>query len=97
MFDDPSLLKEINICATNEVEEQFNWKTTFDDLEQCINKNENLKIVFELKYRQELNEHQIAAILNITQSAVKTRIFRARQLIKQSYNYQDVDLLKPGA
>ncbi|WP_058306924.1 RNA polymerase sigma factor [Gracilibacillus massiliensis] len=97
MFDDPSLLEEISICSTNEVEEKMNWTSTIEDLEQYIEKNDKLKSVFDLKFKHELDDHEIARILNITHSAVKTRIFRARTLIKQSYNQNDVGLLKPGA
>ncbi|SHM90025.1 RNA polymerase sigma factor [Gracilibacillus kekensis] len=97
MFDDPSLLEEINICATNDVDEHINWTCTVEDLEQYIVKNDKLKSVFDLKFKQELDDHEIAKILNITHSAVKTRIFRARKLIKENYNQNDVGLLKPGA
>ncbi len=97
MFDDPSLLEELMICSTNELEERINWSCTIDDLEQYFDKNEKLKLVFDLKFKQELDDHQIAKILNISHSAVKTRIFRARNLIKMNYIHQDIDLLKPGA
>ncbi|MGP4040500.1 RNA polymerase sigma factor [Gracilibacillus sp. D59] len=97
LFDNPYMMEELAICSTNEVDEQLNWNSTMDELEQCINKSKKLKSVFQLKFKLELDDDQIAKTLNISHSAVKTRIFRARQLLKKHYQVKDDYLLKPGA
>ncbi|QGH34322.1 sigma-70 family RNA polymerase sigma factor [Gracilibacillus salitolerans] len=97
LLDNPYLLEELVICSSNEVDDQINWKSTLDELEQCINKSKKLKHVFQLKFKLELDDDQIAKTLNISHSAVKTRIFRARQLLKKHYQINDDYMLKPGA
>ncbi|WP_208589458.1 RNA polymerase sigma factor [Gracilibacillus suaedae] len=97
LFDNPYLIEELTICSTNEVDDRINWQSTVEELEQCIAKSKKLKRVFQLKFKLELDDEQIARTLNITHSAVKTRIFRTRQLLKKHYQVNDDYMLEPGA
>ncbi|MGN8645212.1 RNA polymerase sigma factor [Gracilibacillus sp. HCP3S3_G5_1] len=96
LLESPYLIEELAICSSNEVDDQINWKTTLDELEQCINKSKKLKHVFQLKFKMELDDDQIAKTLKISRSTVKTRIFRTRQLLKRHYQLNE-NILKPGA
>lgn len=59
------------------------------DLRDAVDRlEENLKIVIVLHYYQDMNINQVANILQLTPAAVKTRLFRARQKLMQSYSDQ---------
>ncbi|WP_163579508.1 RNA polymerase sigma factor [Gracilibacillus saliphilus] len=97
LFDNPYMIEELTLFSTNEVDDQINWQSTLDELEQCINKSKKLKHVFQLKFKLELDDDTIARTLKISHSAVKTRIFRTRQLLKKHYQVNHDYLLKSGA
>lgn len=44
---------------------------------------EKYRVVLELFYYEELSTKEIAEVLNVRRSAVTTRLFRARELLKQ--------------
>ena len=52
-------------------------------LEDINRLNEKYKSVFQLFYLEDLKVAQISKILNISESAVKTRLKRAREILKQ--------------
>lgn len=52
-------------------------------LEDINRLNEKYKSVFQLFYFEDLKVAQISKILNISESAVKTRLKRAREILKQ--------------
>ncbi|MFP7288079.1 sigma-70 family RNA polymerase sigma factor [Shouchella clausii] len=59
------------------------------DLRDAVDRlDENLMIVVVLHYYQDMSINQVANILQLTPSAVKTRLFRARQKLQQSYKDQ---------
>ncbi|MNL44789.1 RNA polymerase sigma factor [compost metagenome] len=59
------------------------------DLRDAVDRlDENLMIVIVLHYYQDMSINQVANILQLTPAAVKTRLFRARQKLQQSYNDQ---------
>ncbi|MGI8316335.1 RNA polymerase sigma factor [Halobacillus mangrovi] len=68
---------------SSDVEAEFNRI----DLEERMKKKVStlapkLRVVFQLSYYQQLNEKEIASKLNVTSSAVKSRLHRARQTMK---------------
>jgi len=73
------------------VDEQIANKQGFEHLVAKIaSLDENYKIVFEIKYRDNLSNGEIAKILNITQKNVEMRLYRAklklRKLIESEVN-----------
>lgn len=85
LFQEANWMEELNVCAGNSVEDSLNCSFMLEELEQCISSHQTLLPVFQLKFKLELDDQQIADILNISYAAVKTRVFRTRQLLKKSY------------
>lgn len=56
--------------------------------EEAIRLSPKLRHVFLLKFSKELKDKEIAMELNISMSAVKTRIYRAKKLIKSQLEHQ---------
>ncbi|MDX8044832.1 RNA polymerase sigma factor [Gracilibacillus sp. S3-1-1] len=96
LLEKPELMEEHALCSCSEVDDQINWQSTLDELEECVNQSEKLHVVFQLKFKMGFDDEQIAKTLEITPSAVKTRIFRTRQLLKKNYQRKE-STLKPGA
>ncbi|KGX92499.1 hypothetical protein N781_16700 [Pontibacillus halophilus JSM 076056 = DSM 19796] len=50
---------------------------------------ENLRQVFLLKYKRDLKENEIAEHLKLSQAAVKSRVYRARETVKENLLRQE--------
>ncbi|SER98698.1 RNA polymerase sigma-70 factor, ECF subfamily [Gracilibacillus ureilyticus] len=89
-------IEELKICSVEHVNEEMAIKGTFEEIKKCMDhSSDKLKSVFYLKVVKGYQDTEISSILKISESAVKTRLFRARKLIKQHYKvYNDI---KPGA
>lgn len=97
LLEDPIFLEELAFFSGNEVDEQINWLCTFKEMEECLHKNKKLAEVFQLKFKLELTDQEIADTLNISLAAVKSRIFRTRQLFVKYKETERKTLLNPGA
>ncbi|WP_235817532.1 RNA polymerase sigma factor [Gracilibacillus timonensis] len=97
LFQDPNWLEELDLCAGDFVEERLNCSILLEELEQCIGNQQKLLAVFQLKFRLEFDNQQIAEMLNISNSAVKTRLFRIRKLLKRAEVVEDFSEFAVGA
>ncbi|MDL4842231.1 RNA polymerase sigma factor [Aquibacillus rhizosphaerae] len=61
-----------------------------DIKQQIVLLSPKLQKVLLLKYQEDIKDEDIAEKLNITLSAVKTRIFRARKIMKQQLKGKEV-------
>lgn len=69
----------------NSVEEQISWKLCYLELKNLIGElPETLQEVIQLKLIGDCSDAEISRKLNITISAVKTRLHRARKRLKQA-------------
>ncbi len=76
--------KRNKVILNNEIFKTFDFNENEICLIDCIDKlKDNYKIVFELFYIKELKISEISAILNISESNVKTRLKRARDKLKK--------------
>ncbi|GAB2575341.1 RNA polymerase sigma factor [Gracilibacillus alcaliphilus] len=85
LFQEASWIEEMALYANNFVEECLNYSLLLEELEQSMSKYPKLLRVFQLKFRLGCNDQQIAQRLQISKAAVKTRVFRVRELLKQTY------------
>lgn len=92
-------LENLEIYSFNDVDEAMEWKQTWISIQKCLSKSSSkLKQVFDLKFNLGLTDQEIASHLNISSSAVKTRVFRVRQIIKENFHEVDQGLIiQPGA
>ncbi|UOQ85388.1 RNA polymerase sigma factor [Gracilibacillus salinarum] len=96
LTDEANSLEHLERCSVKAVDDELDWKFTFEYLEQLVH-NKKLLPVFRMKYQMNLDDEQIAKQLNISHSAVKMGVFRTRNLIKNSYHVQTESTLKSGA
>ncbi|MBM7540380.1 RNA polymerase sigma factor [Amphibacillus cookii] len=75
-------------CYTdNCVQNQFDLNLEFEEIKHAMQQlPPNLQAVLELKLRFDYKDEAIAERLNISHSAVKTRLHRARKQLRQVYN-----------
>ena len=91
-------LENVSFYSSNNIEEAMEWKQTWLMIHDCMsNSSTKLKEVFEMKFNHGLTDKEIAKQLNISSSAVKTRIFRVRQVIKEKYEAMEEVSIQPGA
>ncbi|KAB8138882.1 RNA polymerase sigma factor [Gracilibacillus oryzae] len=96
LLDDEINIEELKICSVEHIEEEMAIIGTLEEIKKCIHhSSEKLQAVFYLKVVKGYCDSEISTILNISESAVKTRLFRARKMIKQ--HYQHLNEIKPGA
>ncbi|WP_066187969.1 MULTISPECIES: RNA polymerase sigma factor [Gracilibacillus] len=97
LFEEPGWMEEMTLLARNFVEESLNSSLMLEEMEQCLGNRPKLLAVFHLKISLELDDQQIADRLHISQGAVKTRVFRVRQLLKDYYIEKDELTLSTSA
>ncbi|WP_163536631.1 RNA polymerase sigma factor [Gracilibacillus sp. YIM 98692] len=94
-------LEELMICSAYSVDEKVDYQATVKEITGCIGKcSSKIKQVFYLKFVKGYKVHEIAEALHISHAAVKTRLFRARQILKQQYQInveKKSEQVKPGA
>lgn len=75
--------------------EEVELRETKRELEQDIRKlKPKLQEVLALRYVKDMKESEIAATLSLTKSTVKTRLYRAKQLIKAEREYRDTIMVR---
>ncbi len=75
--------------------EEVELRETKRELEQDIRKlKPKLQEVLALRYVKDMKESEIAATLSLTKSTVKTRLYRAKQLIKAEREYRDMIMVR---
>ncbi|MFC4404766.1 RNA polymerase sigma factor [Gracilibacillus xinjiangensis] len=96
LLDEEINIEELKIFSVEHINEEIAIKGTLEEIKKCFDhSSEKLQIVFYLKVVKGYQDSEISTMLNISESAVKTRLFRARKLIKKQY--QLIDDIKPGA
>ncbi|ENH97167.1 RNA polymerase ECF-type sigma factor [Gracilibacillus halophilus YIM-C55.5] len=88
LLDENFNLEEWRIYSRDDTDQMVNWHDTIHEVNQCLNRSYKLKKIFCLKFYQGLSDQEIAALLNISYSAVKTRVHRARQMVKKYYGIE---------
>lgn len=96
LFEEACLIEELKINSCNELEDRLNWLCTYNELEESLKNNAKLADIFHLKFRMDLDDQEIASKLDLSLSAVKSRVFRTRQVLKKE-KQQPLSLAKPGA
>lgn len=91
-------LDNISTYSINNVEEAMELKQTWVMIHECLSTSSTkLKEVFDMKFSRGLTDQEIAHQLNISSSAVKTRVFRVRQVIKENFEGMEQLYVQPGA
>ncbi len=85
LLDEETTLENTTLCATEHIEKSLDIQCTMEEISECLCKaSKKIQAVFHMKFIKGFQDAEIAEVLGITQSAVKTRLFRARQLIKKA-------------
>lgn len=72
------------IYCDDTVEQSVTFQCTYQEVYRLLdNLSPKLKEVITLKYEKDLSDQQIADVLNISLSAVKTRVHRARKQLME--------------
>ncbi|MDO4225545.1 MAG: RNA polymerase sigma factor [Bergeyella zoohelcum] len=77
-------IDETNIDFDKE-EEDFNVNEDFDALSLIDKLPDNYKMIFNLSVLEEMSHQEISKMLNISVSASKVQLFRAKQKLKDLY------------
>ncbi|MBH0231683.1 RNA polymerase sigma factor [Halobacillus yeomjeoni] len=84
-------LKEIGCDYSSSVEREMEQILLVDDVTEKVSTlPPKLRVVLLLNYQEQLGEKEIARQLNITPSAVKSRLHRARKAMKEKMNNQEM-------
>ncbi|RCW71874.1 RNA polymerase sigma factor [Saliterribacillus persicus] len=83
-------MDHFSLSDANEIDKQLTLCCLKKDMIDCFkNESEKIKVVFILRYCKDLSDEEIATHLDISLSAVKTRLFRARQIIRNTIDKKD--------
>jgi RNA polymerase sigma factor (sigma-70 family) len=83
-FGDPSMQLSADQDCAREAEAEARRSEMCDEVQDCLGRmKEKYRRVIELRFVDELSEHDIAALLNITDVNCRIRIYRALQLLRE--------------
>ncbi|WP_440895135.1 RNA polymerase sigma factor [Amphibacillus sp. Q70] len=78
---------QLLICPDNNVQDQFAWHLKQEYIMDAIGTlPKSMQSVLKMKMQTDGKDQDIADQLNISLSAVKTRLHRARKLLKETYD-----------
>lgn len=78
---------QLLICPNHNVQDQFSWQLKQEYIIDAIETlPKSMQAVLKMKMQTDGKDQDIADQLNISLSAVKTRLHRARKLLKETYD-----------